>query len=160
MIQSDVLSEEYRTCILKCIHKYRSQNKIRRLGYTIDEIVNEVLSRTWVNFINKKDIDLSFGTIADNQLRWALIKLRQKPLPVLSVNAQYIDTQRLDNIEEVNLLLKHSSLSSHERQTLEKRFLHGKTFDIIASELSLTRERVRQIQLRGLRKLKKLVEVT
>jgi len=130
------------------------------LGYTIDEIVNEVLSRTWVNFINKKDIDLSFGTIADNQLRWALIKLRQKPLPVLSVNAQYIDTQRLDNIEEVNLLLKHSSLSSHERQTLEKRFLHGKTFDIIASELSLTRERVRQIQLRGLRKLKKLVEVT
>lgn len=159
MIQSDVLSEEYRTCILKCIHKYRSHSKIRRLGYTIDEMVNEVLSRTWVNFINKKDNDLSFGTIADNQLRWALIKLKEKPIPILEVETKYIDVKRVDNIEEVNSLLKHSSLSSHERQTLEKRFLHGKTYDTIASELFLTRERVRQIQFRGLKKLQKLVKI-
>lgn len=160
MNKTDVLSEEYRICILKCIHSKRAHSKIRELGLTIDEMVNEVVSRTWVCFINYESMNYALGTIAENQLNWTIKQLRQKPIPIIAKDNHYTDVKRVDNIEQVNLLLKHKSLSIHERMTLEARFLKGKTLDMVASELSITGERVRQIQMKGLKKLRDLADST
>ena len=66
-------------------------------------------------------------------------------------------------IGEVELLLARwvSQLDSRHRQVIERRYgLNGddpSTLEVIASDLSLTRERVRQIQLEALQKLRRII---
>jgi DNA-directed RNA polymerase sigma subunit (sigma70/sigma32) len=158
MNQADVLSEEFRTCIIQCIHTSRAHSKIKELGLTVEEMVNDVIARTWVCFISLKTTNYAFGTIAQNQLNWTIQQHRLKPIPVIAKDSHYTEIKRVDNIDEVNLLLKHASLSIYERKTLEARFLQRQTLQTVPSELSLTGERVRQIQLKGLKKLQKLTE--
>lgn len=123
-------------------------------------MVNEIVSRTWVSFINKDNLNYSLGTIAENQLHWTIIRLYQKPIPVIQKDSHYIDVKRIDTIEQVNALLKHECLSMYERKALEARFIKGKTLEAVGLELSLSKERVRQIQDRGLKKLRDLSEST
>lgn len=66
-------------------------------------------------------------------------------------------------IGEVELLLARwvSQLDSRHRQVIERRYgLNGdepSTLEVIATDLNLTRERVRQIQLEALQKLRRII---
>jgi len=54
-----------------------------------------------------------------------------------------------------------AQLSERQRQVIERRYgLNGmtvETLDTIATDLALTRERVRQIQLEGLERLRRII---
>ncbi|MFV5212830.1 RNA polymerase sigma factor RpoS [Azonexus caeni] len=73
------------------------------------------------------------------------------------------DPELLLQSNEVGLLLESwlSELSERQRQVIERRYgLNGNeiaTLDAIAGDLGLTRERVRQIQLEGLERLRRMM---
>lgn len=75
------------------------------------------------------------------------------------------DPESLLQSSEVGNLLESwlAELSDRQRQIIERRYgLNGKdvaTLDAIASDLSLTRERVRQIQLEGLARLRRMLRL-
>lgn len=52
-------------------------------------------------------------------------------------------------------VIAESSLTQRECDVIEWRFDRGRTLDVIASDLGLTRERIRQIEAKAVRKLKK-----
>ena len=74
------------------------------------------------------------------------------------------DPEALLQSNEMGALLEEwlSQLSERQRLVIERRYgLHGAdvaTLDTIASELELTRERVRQIQMEGLDHLRKIIK--
>ena len=72
-------------------------------------------------------------------------------------------TERIQD-REVQLNLDHwlSKLTDKQREVLERRFgIHGyenRTLEKVAEELGVTRERVRQIQMDALRRLRDILE--
>ena len=76
---------------------------------------------------------------------------------------QGIDPEADLAVGEVELLLANwvSQLDSRHRQVIERRYgLNGdepSTLEVIATDLNLTRERVRQIQLEALQKLRRII---
>jgi RNA polymerase nonessential primary-like sigma factor len=74
------------------------------------------------------------------------------------------DPESLLQSSEVGALVDDwlEQLTERQRLVIERRYgLHGHdvaTLDVIATELELTRERVRQIQVEGLDRLRKLVK--
>jgi RNA polymerase nonessential primary-like sigma factor len=76
---------------------------------------------------------------------------------------QGVDPEADLAVGEVELLLANwvSQLDSRHRQVIERRYgLNGdepSTLEVIASDLNLTRERVRQIQLEALQKLRRII---
>ena len=76
---------------------------------------------------------------------------------------QGVDPEADLAVGEVELLLARwvSQLDSRHRQVIERRYgLNGdepSTLEVIATDLNLTRERVRQIQLEALQKLRRII---
>lgn len=74
------------------------------------------------------------------------------------------DPESLLQFSEIGVLLKEwlGQLSDRQRTVIERRYgLNGvevETLDCIAADLGLTRERVRQIQMEGLDRLRKIVK--
>ncbi|EKE16875.1 MAG: hypothetical protein ACD_10C00750G0001 [uncultured bacterium] len=74
------------------------------------------------------------------------------------------DPESLLQSSEIGLLLDDwlAQLSERQRVVIERRYgLNGAdvaTLDVIATDLELTRERVRQIQIEGLDRLRKIIK--
>lgn len=74
------------------------------------------------------------------------------------------DPENLLQSSEIGSLVDHwlGELSERQRSVIERRYgLNGAevaTLDLIASDLGLTRERVRQIQMEGLDRLRKIIK--
>jgi RNA polymerase nonessential primary-like sigma factor len=97
-------------------------------------------------------VDTPFGKEADKPLL-DTISDKQSPDPTESIQN--------DNLN-ANLDYWLSKLNDKQREVVERRFgLHGyenSTLEEVANELGVTRERVRQIQMDGLRRLRVILE--
>ncbi len=97
-------------------------------------------------------VDTPFGKEADKPLL-DTISDKQSPDPTESIQN--------DNLN-ANLDYWLSKLNDKQREVVERRFgLHGyenSTLEEVANELGVTRERVRQIQMDGLRRLRMILE--
>lgn len=60
----------------------------------------------------------------------------------------------IDNANVIEKLLLESDLRPREKKVIEATFYEGKTLDGTAGEMGITRERVRQIQQRALRRIR------
>lgn len=74
------------------------------------------------------------------------------------------DPESMLQIHELDVLVEAwlSQLTDRQRQVIDRRYgLHGMevaTLDVIATDLGVTRERVRQIQVEGLDHLRKIIK--
>lgn len=61
--------------------------------------------------------------------------------------------ENVENEEYVKYLLKNSNLNYRENKVLQLRYYENNTLEEVADELEVSRERVRQIEKNGLRKM-------
>jgi len=66
-----------------------------------------------------------------------------------------IDAEIMNHLD-ISCFLK--SLAPRERVVIEKHIMQGRTLDSIGKDYGLTRERIRQIVAKGIRKMKKFAE--
>lgn len=72
----------------------------------------------------------------------------------LAVSVYRGDEEILDSVYKPKLLQAVASLSDREQQIIEMRFKHYMTLDECASRMKVTRERIRQVEAKVLRKLR------
>lgn len=164
----DATSAEYTECVRKSIRFRKLHSRLARLGLNEEEMIHEVIVRTWVAYRVKlirlglteevPQSKLAMGTIAGNQLKWAILDLSEAPPTLTKDNYTCPDVIRpdfsLDARDMVDSLL--GILSDIEREIVTLRYLKQQTLSQVANKVGLCVERVRQIEHSSLRKMRKL----
>lgn len=144
--KEDIALPRFAECVRICIRKYKVQHKMRRLGLSEDELVNEVVTRAW---LTTESVDLAMGTVAHKQLMWTLTKLSYRK-PSVSIPVS-IDRCTVDHLDEVELLL--NQLPAAESRIVYAYYFEHKTIQEIGGDLSLSTQRIGEIKSRALRRL-------
>ncbi len=88
---------------------------------------------------NRAEVEVSFAEIGG----------------MLSYDMQGIEN-KIDDNSVVSRLLLGSDLSEREKQVLEHTFFEGRTLEAASEKFDISRERVRQIQQKALRKMRRV----
>ena len=147
MKKEDILSDEFRRCCHKNVGKRKIEKSIHQLGYTIEDFVDLVISRSWIRV---KDNAYAISTIACHQVSWTLIELRKK-IPYCTSLDHITSKEKADSFSD---MLSAKKLSDVERTVLKLRYLFDFTLAEVGSEIGKSGERARQIQEMALEKLR------
>lgn len=130
--------------------------------------VREVIQETCLTIIRSpcKDISCHWTTAAVNQTRWTLLRMVKQHSKRESSEAMFLGmshewntqdtqvatTERIELFEAMHFCMKRV-LNYRERSIVEQR-MQDATLDEVAVMFKVTRERIRQIEGRAIRKLK------
>mgnify|MGYP001805939760 CR=1 FL=1 len=120
------------------------------IAHLVDKPVDEVKRRLALN-VQIGSLDIPIGKDADKSL-----------LDIIEGDAAFDPANQLQNTE-IQSYLEHwlNQLTAKQREVIERRFgLHGyddATLEKVALELGITRERVRQIQIDALKRLRDIL---
>ena len=98
-----------------------------------------------IEFLNKYELSLGADLIwPPHNYQELLSDFNRKKIEEISTD------------EEILIELIYSSINDKDKFVLEQRFAHNKTLEEIASKFQVTRERIRQIEMKCLNKIKSL----
>lgn len=129
--------------------------------------VREVVQETCLSFIRSKhpDIPYHWSTVAINQTRWTLLRMYKRHTKRANAVAVFLN-ETLHNLtipdEQIDIAISKElssramecldMLSYRERTILELR-MEGMTLDEVGQIMLVTKERIRQIEGKAIRKL-------
>lgn len=155
------------TNIMKWWLVKKSHKKYLRMAMRVGG-VREVVQETCLAIIKvrHKDISCHWTTAAINQTRWTLLLMFKRYMTKADADAVFLrevsheltspDRQialavQNELVERMKLCLK--TLSYRERSIVELRYNDSMTYDEVGHVFKVTRERVRQIEAKAIRKL-------
>ena len=98
-----------------------------------------------IEFLNKYELSLGTDLIwPPHNYQELLSEFNRKKIEEISID------------EETLIELIYSNINEKDKFVLEQRFVHNKTLEEIASKFQVTRERIRQIEMKCLNKIKSL----